>query len=161
MGNVLLSAIEFSMEIPGGTSDSSLLVMNVEPYREIRGFFGKRSGPEITLTLQILNPKSPEDKPSATNGTVIGVLDQFTLEGDFPRSYSVPGLWLQVLASIGPGGGARMAGWLSSAWAERLVDRRPIRPSFAGTSEAGETGLEPGSSSKGRPQCMVAGRRSL
>ena len=116
MGNVLLSAIESSIEIPGGTSDNSLLVIDVEPYQEIRGFFGKRSGPEITLTLQILKPKSHGDKPSAANGTVIGVLDQFTLEGEFSRSYGVPGIWLQVLASIGPGGGARIGQLAFVGW---------------------------------------------
>jgi hypothetical protein len=84
--------------------------------QEIRGFFGKRSGPEITLTLQILNPANPEDKPSATDATVIGVLDQFTLEGEFSRSYSVPGIWLQVLASIGSGGGARIGQLAFVGW---------------------------------------------
>lgn len=116
MGNVLLSAIESSIEIPGGTSANSLLVINVEPYQEIRGFFGKRSGPEITLTLQILNPTNPGNKPSATDATVIGVLDQFTLEGEFSRSYSVPGIWLQVLASIGSGGGARIGQLAFVGW---------------------------------------------
>lgn len=116
MSNVLLSAISASIEIPGGTSDNSLLMIDVEPYQEIRGFFGKRSGPEITLTLQILRPNNPEDKPSAQDGTVIGVLDQFVLEGEFSRAYSVPGLWLQVLASIGPGGGARIGQLAFVGW---------------------------------------------
>jgi hypothetical protein len=116
VANVLLSAITASIEIPGGTSDNSLLVIDVSPYQEIRGFFGKRSGPEITLTLQIIKPNNPEDKPSAAGGTVIGVLDQFIVDGEFSRSYSAPGLWLQVLASIGSGGGARIGHLAFVAW---------------------------------------------
>jgi hypothetical protein len=73
-----------------------------------------------SITLQILNPTNPEDKPSAADATVIGVLEQFTLEGEFSRSYSVPGIWLQVLASIGSGGGARIGQLaLSSVGTER------------------------------------------
>lgn len=116
MPNVLLHSITSSIEVPGGTSDNSLLVIDVQPYQEIRGFFGKRLGPQITLTLQILKPNNANDRPSATNGTVIGVLDQFILEGDFSHSYNVPGVWLQVLASIGPGGGARIGQLAFVGW---------------------------------------------
>lgn len=116
MANIVLSAIEADLLIPGGTSDNSLLVIDVKPYREIRGFFAKRGGPQITLTLQILEPNSSDDKPSAANGSVIGVLDQFVLEGEFSRLYGAPGPWLQVLASIGPGGGARIGQLAFVGW---------------------------------------------
>jgi hypothetical protein len=36
------------------------------------------------------------------------MLDQFALQGDFTRTYSTPGIWLEVLATSGPGGGARI-----------------------------------------------------
>ncbi|MGC1185350.1 MAG: hypothetical protein WBA31_09400 [Candidatus Dormiibacterota bacterium] len=104
MANVLISAITSPIEIVEGTA--SLLVIDVSPYREIRGFFGSRPVPEtiLTLTLQILKANDPADKPNAADGTVIGVLDQFIVDTEFSRSYSAPGLWLQVLASASSGG---------------------------------------------------------
>jgi hypothetical protein len=93
--------------IPGGTSDNSVCVLDVSPYWEIRGFFAQRDG-DITLTLQALAPNNPGAEPSSSNGKIIGVLDEFTLQGDFTRTYSTPGIWLEVLASSGRGGGARI-----------------------------------------------------
>jgi hypothetical protein len=93
--------------IPGGSSNISVCVLDVSPYWEIRGFFAQRLG-EITLTLQVLAPNTHGAEPSPSNGYVIGLLDQFSLQGDFTRTYSTPGIWLEVLASAGPGGGARI-----------------------------------------------------
>jgi hypothetical protein len=93
--------------IPGGSSNISVCVLDVSAYWEIRGFFAARLG-EITLTLQALAPNHPGVELNASNGYVIGMLDQFALQGDFTRTYSTPGIWLEVLASAGPGGGARI-----------------------------------------------------
>ena len=79
----------------------------MSPYWEIRGFFDQRQG-EITLSLQILAPNHPGAEPSPSNGYVIGMLDQFALQGIFTRTYPTPGIWLEVLAAAGPGGGARI-----------------------------------------------------
>jgi hypothetical protein len=93
--------------IPGGSSNISVCVFDVSPYWEIRGFFKQNTG-DITLTLQILEPNHPGAEPSASNGNFIGMLDQFALQGDFTRTYSTTGIWLEVLASSGPGGGVRI-----------------------------------------------------
>lgn len=126
MSNELLYTRE-SISIPGGTS-YSLCVLDVSPYREIRGFFAPREG-EITLTLQVVTPpnpgaatsppigsgtgildapNNPGEEPSPPNNKVIGILDQFVLEAEFTRTYSTPGIWLEVLALAGRGGGTRI-----------------------------------------------------
>ena len=106
MSNELLYARQ-DILIPGGSSDVSVLVVDVSPYWEIRGFFAQRTG-QITLTLQVLAPNNEGAEPSPSNGHVIGTLDQFALQGEITRTYSTPGIWLQVLASAGPGGGVRI-----------------------------------------------------
>jgi hypothetical protein len=84
--------------------------LDVHKYYEIRGFFAKHSGQDITITLQVVRPNDANDTPPAGGGTVIGVLDTLTLTDgqSFSRSYTTPGLWLQVLATTGAGGGARL-----------------------------------------------------
>jgi hypothetical protein len=106
MSNDMLYARE-DILIPGGSSNISVCVLDVSRYWEIRGFFAQRLG-EITLTLQVLAPNDPGAEPSPSNGYVIGTLDQFALQGNFTRTYSTPGIWLEVLATAGPGGGARI-----------------------------------------------------
>ena len=117
MSNELLYTRQ-GISFPGGTS-YSLCVLDVSPYQEIRGFFAPRDG-EITLTLQVVEPpnpgaathppigsgtgildapNNPEVEPSPPNYKVIGILDQFALEVEFTRTYSTPGIWLEVLAS--------------------------------------------------------------
>ncbi|MFY9782283.1 MAG: hypothetical protein WAK12_01935 [Acidimicrobiales bacterium] len=95
------------IEVPGGDLTTSVCVIDVSPYWEIRGFFAQRSGP-ITLTLRILAPNNPGAEPSSSNGYVIGQLDQFALQGDITRTYTMPGIWLEVLATTGSGGGKRI-----------------------------------------------------
>jgi hypothetical protein len=116
-----------AISIPGGTS-YSLCVLDVSPYREIRGFFAPREG-EITLTLQLVappnsggatsppigsvtgildGPNNPREEPSPPNYNVIGILDQFVLEVEFTRTYSTPGIWLEVFASAVGDGGTRI-----------------------------------------------------
>jgi hypothetical protein len=115
------------IHFPEGTS-YSLCVLDVSSYREIRGFFAPRDG-EVTLTLQIIEPpnpgaathppigsgtgildtpNNPGEEPSPPNYNVIGILDQFVLEVEFTRTYSTPGIWLEVLASAPPGGNPRI-----------------------------------------------------
>jgi hypothetical protein len=106
VGTKLIYARE-DIEVPGGNLTTSVCVIDVSTYSEIRGFFAQRSGP-ISLTLQILAPNHSGDEPSASNGYVIGQLDQFALEGDFTRTYTMPGIWLEVLATTGSGGGKRI-----------------------------------------------------
>jgi hypothetical protein len=110
MATVFIDAISGSdVEIPGGNT-TTMFELDVHKYYEIRGFFAKHSGQDITITLQVVRPNDPNDTPPAGGGTVLGVLDTFLLPGGqtFSRSYTTPGLWLQVLATAGAGGGARI-----------------------------------------------------
>jgi hypothetical protein len=126
VSNVLLYTRQ-AISIPGGTT-YSLCVLDVSPYREIRGFFAPRDG-EITLTLQVLAPNDPgaethpplgnvmgvldassepETEPSPSNGHVIGILDQFALQVEFTRTYATPGILLEVVASAAAGVSTRI-----------------------------------------------------
>jgi len=112
MATVLLNAITADLNVPGGTSDLEIVEFDVSPYREIRGFFGKRGGPEVTITIQLIDPSGHH------KGDVIGVLDAFTVEeGEpFSRSWNTPGLTLRVLVSVGAGGGAHLEYLAFVAW---------------------------------------------
>jgi hypothetical protein len=104
MATVFIDGIGAEYGLPGGNLTTTLLELDVSKYYEVRGFFGKKEGKEITITLQVVRPNNPDETPAAGGGTVIGTLDTFALPDgqSFSRSYTTPGLWLQVLATTGP-----------------------------------------------------------
>jgi hypothetical protein len=104
MATVFIDGIDVQYGLPGGNLTTTVFEFDVSKYYEVRGFFAKKEGSkEITITLQVVRPNNPNETPAAGGGTVIGTLDTFALPDgqSFSRSYTTPGLWLQVLATTG------------------------------------------------------------
>jgi hypothetical protein len=106
MATVFIDGIGAQYGLPGGNLTTTVFEFDVSKYYEVRGFFARKAeSEEITITLQVVRPNDPNEPPATGGGTVIGTLDTFALPDEaqpITRSYTTPGLWLQVLATTGP-----------------------------------------------------------